>query len=961
MDDLKGAEMHTKVEKSVRMRWLVVGTVLVFGLALTASLWVWGRREVLRTFDGYFHSETLSESTNLRSYLDARLLFLGDLARHVELSGLPTRNGFDAYVSEELERVNGIQALEWAPLVTDKRRGALEAQLRQIGGSGFTERGRNGELKPEAPRGTYYPVFYLDPLKGNGSALGFDLGSSSPRLAAIEAARDSGQPQVTEPLTLVQETRAQAGFLIFVPVYARDLPRETVEQRRAAFLGVVLGVFRSADLMAAVLGQVSEKNLRIEIRDSTAPYKGGAFYVWGEPASNEPLRPPLLDRTLLPAVPSSEVHFSFAGRSWILHSRPRASFIEANLQKTPWQLVPAGLSLTALLAIVLYLLYTQKQRAEAQVQARSRELVESLEKLSSRESDLRSLLNSTAEAIYGIDLHGRCKFCNQSLLKMLGYPNTEAVVGRNMHELIHHSFADGTRVPEKDSRIFNAFRQGLLAHVEDEVLWRADGSSFPAEYWAFPQRVEEKVVGAVVTFIDITERKRSEQKIQELAYFDSLTKLPNRRLMMDRLRQAMVAQQRRKANGALLFIDLDHFKTLNDTFGHAQGDLLLQQVAYRLTAAIRKGDTVARLGGDEFIVILEGLSDNSFDAADQVMNIGKKILAAFHQPFTLTARKYYSSGSIGAVLFKDAPQGPDELLKLADIAMYQAKGAGRNTLLFYDPVVQANVKAHAEIEEDLRQAITHDELRLHYQAQNCRGVVTGAEALIRWEHPERGLMMPGEFIPLAEETDLILLVGRWVLEAACRQIVLWADRPETKSLMVAINVSAREFRQQDFVEQVLEVVDRSRADPRKLRLELTESMLLQDVDDVIKKINALKSRGLSFSLDDFGSGYSSLAYLSRLPIDELKIDQSFVRNILNDRRCAAIAKTIIALGQSMNLTVLAEGVETQVQREFLERIGCNEFQGYLFSRPVSAEDFVKLVRNSGQVEEWSARCLLPQL
>jgi PAS domain S-box-containing protein len=506
--------MHAREENAVGWRWWVVGSVIFFGLALTVALWVWGRREVLRTFDGYFQAETFSDSTHLRSYLDARLLFLDDLARHIELADPPSRAGFDAFVATELGRVKGIQALEWAPLVPQTQRAALEAQLRQIGGKGFTERGSKGELKAEQPRETYFPVFYLDPVKGNEPALGFDLGSSPARLAAIESARDSGQPQATEPLTLVQETKAQAGFLIFVPVYARNLPREKVEQRRTAFRGVVLGVFRSADLLAAALGQVNERNLRIELQDQAAPYKGGALYVWGEPRPGDPARPSLMTRLLLPIMPSGEVQFSFAGRSWRLRSRPQVSFVETNLQKSPWQLVPAGLGLTALLTIILHLLYTQKQRAEALIQARSRELMESLQKLGHRESDLRSLLNSTAEAIYGIDLHGRCTFCNQSLLTMLGYPDHHAVVGRNMHDLIHHSFADGRPLQEKDCRIFKAFRQGRAVHVEDEVLWRADGTFFPAEYWSFPQRNEDTIVGAVVTFIDITERRRNEAEIR---------------------------------------------------------------------------------------------------------------------------------------------------------------------------------------------------------------------------------------------------------------------------------------------------------------------------------------------------------------------------------------------------------------------------------------------------------------
>jgi PAS domain S-box-containing protein len=494
--------------------WLVVGSVLVLGLALTFALFDWGRREVLRTFNDHYYAEVFSDTAHLRSYFDARLIFLDDLASHMKIVASPTREGFDAFVGTELDRVKGIQALEWAPLVTRQQRGATELELKKLGRAGILERGPGGAMQLAGLRQTYFPVFYLDPVRGNEAALGYDLGSNPARLRAIEGARDSGKPQATEPLTLVQETRAQAGFLIFVPVYARNLPVETLAQRRAAFQGVVLGVFRSGDLAAAALDPVSARNLRIELLDQDAPYKGGAFYVWGEISPGERSRPSLLTRLLLLNTPSNQVNFSFAGRAWVVRSQPHASYVEANLQKSPWQLVAGGLGLTALLAIILHLLYTQKRRAEDLVREHSLELVNSLNKLSSRESDLRSLLNSTAEAIYGIDMHGLCTFCNQALLNMLGYPDASVVVGRNMHDLIHHSYADGSHFPVERCRIFQAFRKGERSHVEDEVIWRADGSSFPAEYWSFPQLNQDHVlVGAVVTFIDITERHRNEAEI----------------------------------------------------------------------------------------------------------------------------------------------------------------------------------------------------------------------------------------------------------------------------------------------------------------------------------------------------------------------------------------------------------------------------------------------------------------
>ncbi|HWQ09121.1 MAG TPA: PAS domain S-box protein, partial [Holophaga sp.] len=399
--------------------------------------------------------------------------------------------------------------------VAQARREAMEAKLRAAypQSRGFTERDASGAMRRAGSRQDYFPVFYLDPVKGNEAALGFDLGSNLARLSAIDTARDTGRPQATAPLALVQETRSQAGFLIFVPVYALGLPLGTVEQRRAAFEGVVVGVFRAGDLLTAAMGALGTKGLRIEFQDRAAPYKAGPIHVWGEPAPGEARSPSLLDRLLLAERPACELELAFAGRTWVARSEPNVSYIEANLPESSWPIIPVGLVLTTLLATLLHLIYTQKQRAEALVEARSLALVDSLNQLHLREEDLRLLLDSAAEAIYGLDLNGDCTFCNQALLDLLGYPNAEAVIGKNMHALIHHTRQDGFPFPVEACRIFQAFQKGQGTHVDDEVLWRADGTSFPAEYWSFPQRREGRVVGSVVTFVDITERRRSEAEL----------------------------------------------------------------------------------------------------------------------------------------------------------------------------------------------------------------------------------------------------------------------------------------------------------------------------------------------------------------------------------------------------------------------------------------------------------------
>jgi diguanylate cyclase (GGDEF)-like protein len=389
----------------------------------------------------------------------------------------------------------------------------------------------------------------------------------------------------------------------------------------------------------------------------------------------------------------------------------------------------------------------------------------------------------------------------------------------------------------------------------------------------------------------------------------------------------------------LLFVDLDNFKTLNDTLGHQTGDLLLQEAARRLTACVREADTVGRLGGDEFVLMLEDLSDLPEDAAAQAKAVGEKILSVVTQPYQLNGRECRSSASIGISVFGGRRENSNEILQQADIAMYQAKAAGRNTMRFFAPALQAAVNARAALEEDLRESIKTCQFVLYYQPQIDRNRLIGAEALIRWRHPSRGILPPSEFIPLAEETGLILPLGKWVLDAACAQIAAWADNKQTARLAVSINISARQFHQPEFVEQVLAALDGTRADPAKLRLELTESILVENVQDVSDKMKELKSHGLRFSLDDFGTGYSSLAYLKKLPLDQVKIDRSFVRDILTEESSAAIAQTIISLSRAMGLPVIAEGVETEEQRDCLARMGCHAFQGFLFGRPLPLEEF----------------------
>ena len=526
---------------------------------------------------------------------------------------------------------------------------------------------------------------------------------------------------------------------------------------------------------------------------------------------------------------------------------------------------------------------------------------------------------------------------NQSFIKATGY-SAEELVGRTPR-LIQSGLHD------------EGFYDEIWRQIRETGSWQGEVWDRRKNGEMFPKRISIKAVkhsdGSIMNYVschtDISDKKKSEEEIKHLAFYDHLTNLPNRRLLLDRLQQAIITCNRKALYGALFLIDLDHFKTLNDTLGHDQGDLLLENVALRLCVCVRQGDTVARLGGDEFVVLLEELSGSAEDAATLAKTVAEKIIATLRKPYRLNERDHYSTPSIGITLFGDRLGDIADLMKQADIAMYQAKADGRNTMHFFDPTLQAAVQARTAMAEDLRQGIATGQLNLYYQPQIEIDRVVGVEALLRWRHPGRGMVSPGEFIPLAEETGLILPLGLWVLETACALIRTWAARRETAELTVAVNVSAHQLRQPDFVEQVLAVLDRTKANPARLKLELTESMLVNNVEEIIAKMTALKSHGIRFSLDDFGTGYSSLSYLKRLPLSQLKIDKSFVMDVLTDPNDAAIARTIIALGHTLGLPVIAEGVETAAQCEFLARSGCSLYQGYLFGRPVPAEEFEEML------------------
>ena len=546
------------------------------------------------------------------------------------------------------------------------------------------------------------------------------------------------------------------------------------------------------------------------------------------------------------------------------------------------------------------------------------------------EDDLRvaAIAFEGQEGMVITDEHRNILRVNQAFTRITGYSREEAL-GKTTSLL---------KSGMHGASYYNDMSEQLLVHgFWQGEIWnrRKNGEIYPE--WLTITAVrshDEKTINYVGTMLDITQRKATEAKLEHLAYHDPLTGLANRRLLLDRLQHALASNTRSKRHGAILFLDLDNFKTINDINGHGTGDLLLQQVAKRLSESAGKADTLARIGGDEFALILEDISENLRETAIKAKSSASQMIEKLKQPYFIDGHEYHTTASIGINFFSADTHSADELLKQVEVAMYEAKASGGDTLCFFDPNMLDIVTARAMMETDMRTGIYQQQFLLYYQPQvNSAGKLIGAEALLRWQHPLKGMISPADFIPLAEESGLIIPLGTWILKTACQQLREWAQNRHTAGLTMAVNVSAKQFRQPDFVSGVLSTIEEIGIDARKLKLELTESLLVDDIEETIRKMNQLKAHGVCFSLDDFGTGYSSLSYLKRLPLDQLKIDQSFVRDILIDPNDAAITRTIIGLGKSLGLAVIAEGVETEAQLAFLQSQDCHAFQGYLFGKP----------------------------
>lgn len=750
-----------------------------------------------------------------------------------------------------------------------------------------------------SPNGIISQVY---PLAGNEKSLGFSQLEDSIQNKEAIRARDSGKLTLAGPLQLVQ---GGYGAVARLPVYLEDQGGEQFW----GFTNVTIRIDRL--LKTANLTQLDAQRMAYKLWRMN-PETGEQDII----AVNAP-------QHLTDPVDKS---FEVPNGSWTLSVTPIAGWTKR------WQLageILIGLLLSLLLAYQSWLMVTLQRRRlflQDAVTEQTRELLNA-------RAHLQATLDAIPDLLFDIDINGIIHNYHTNQPDLLTVAPAK-FLGKSFHlflpedacEVVHAALDEAAEHGMSSGKCYSLMLPRGFATFELSVSRKANEQNGVARF--------------VVLSRDITQRKESEERINKLAFYDPLTQLPNRRLLQDRLEHAITTSLRQDKLGALLFIDLDDFKTLNDNRGHHIGDLLLIAVAARLRLAVRAQDTVARLGGDEFLVVFEGLEADHDKAALHVQQIAEKILVSLNNAYQLEGQEYFNSPSIGICLFGDKPVQIEELLKQADQAMYHAKAAGRNTLRFFDPEMQAVTAQRFALQNEIRDALQQQQFQLYYQPQiNHTGTVVGAEALMRWLHPKRGMIPPLDFIPIAEESGLILPMGNWIFATACAQLVAWSQSAQTADIILSINVSARQFQHPDFVEQLLDIIKRSGAAPYKLKLELTESMLVANQQDIITKMDALKSHGIKFSLDDFGTGYSSLSYLKRLPISELKIDKSFVNDILTDTNDAAIARMIIRLAQSMELTVIAEGVETKEQRDWLEQEGCLKYQGYYFGRPVPADKF----------------------
>jgi len=818
-----------------------------------------------------------------------------------------------------------ISVMAWDVIVKDENRALFEKQMQATHRINYqiTKRDEQDNVVRIENKSEYAAIAYVSPSKNNEQLLGFDS-TSNPALAKFfHKARDTGNTIITNRIKLLNSgNNDRFGIVNYIPVYKQGLSLATQSQRQQAFIGNIANAYYLDDILANELNVHPLVDTQLTIIDITYPDQPMTLY---SSATN-----------IIPDGDfTTRYSIQIANRVWQIKLTPSADYFKNNYSNNVWIVLFIGMLFTAMLTITLMISTGRRARVEEVVSQRTASLHKAKEELR-----LLSITFESNEAIMITDSNNQIMRVNQAFTKVTGYSQQDVLgqspqilsSGKHSASFYENMWQQINENGSYESEIWNRRKNGEVYPERHTITTITDDAG--------------NVINYVSVFSDITTQKAHEDRIQYLAFYDQLTSLPNRRLLLDRLQYNLSLSQRNKAYGVLMFLDLDDFKKINDSLGHEVGDEMLQQVATRIQHLLRRSDTVARLGGDEFVILVANQTVTDEVLIEFSSNLAKKIIKAFHQPFHIKGYEHHISTSIGITIFSPTQLTAVAILGQADTAMYKSKKTGKNTFCFYEQAMQEIAEAKLALEHDLRQAIEHHQFTLNYQPQvDSFGKILTVEALLRWQHPQRSWVSPAEFIPLAEDSGLIIPIGQWVLINACSQLQSWL-RQGIELQHISVNVSPKQFRQADFIANIKSALEQSGLRANKLMLEITEGIVLDNVEDTIQKMSVLKQMGVQFSIDDFGTGYSSLSYLKRLPIDELKIDQSFVRDIATDKDDAAIVTTIIAMARHLNLTVVAEGVENFQQLNFLTANGCTLFQGYHFSRPLTADDLQAFVQTN---------------
>ena len=851
-----------------------------------------------RRIEASFHNDADHVESLIKSRLNTQVDMVSALAGWVATTPAPSRDRFLQFVSPFLSRYPGTQNFAWSPMVTQDDRRRFEATMEKEW-PGFKILSRDSEGKTfvadEAPR--YLPLTFIEPAVSNQKALGLDILKLSTTADTVLRARASGNTEATPPFRLVQEVGHQRGIVIYRVVFNDEGPRSEERTLR----GIVSSALRMDDTIAAALAGHTGEPTDICLVDEAAPIENRRLYgAEGCESAHWPA-----------STPRVRTEISFAGRPWTLVQYAKPTFALSQRNWAAWLALSIGLTTVGMLGAFLLITTGNARRIANLVRLRTTELAEAqrMARLGSWEWNpgekalwtSPELVNLLGELPTALTLEGLIQFFR--LEDQL--PLTEAL-------------ASARRTPQilsLDARPLPGPGRVEVTHVQIESEW-SNGEL-------------RSIRG---TIQDVSAARAAEAHIHHLAHYDSLTGLPNRSLWMTRARAAVAAAMRHDEKLAVLFLDLDQFKTVNDSLGHAAGDRLLKAVAYRLKGCLREEDLLARLGGDEFVILMERLG-----TPDDAGSVARKILETISLPLILDDNELVPMVSIGIALFPSDGGDLDSLLKQADVAMYDAKDGGRNSFRYFRPEMTARVSDRLTLEAALRRGIERNELVVYYQPQilpESRKIV-GAEALVRWNRPDRGLVPPDQFIPLAEESGLILPLGEWVMREVFRQQANWSAMG-LETIQLSVNVSASQLLRPDFVDKVLALVAETGANPAFLELEITESALVEASPELVAALARLREVGITLALDDFGTGYSCLAYLKRLPISRLKIDRSFVRDIPGDPEDTAITLATLSLARNLGMETVAEGVENLEQQTFLMGKGCHCMQGFLFHRPMPA-------------------------